>query len=258
MDTAPPNAPPEVPLASGLSLTARLFNIYATPGDVFTSIKGVETCLWNWLIPVLLSCLVGMVYVFVVFSQPNVQQQIRDAQEQQMQKLVDSGKLSTADLEAQRTRLEGIGMTMARVAGAFGVVTMSFLTVFALALVLKLLARFVLGHSVAYMKMVEVTGLTGMIAILGTLVQMLLVIIMGSLYVSVGPALFLGDFDVHNKVHLLIKSIDLTSFWCLAVLGIGLAKTAESSVLRATLPLFIGWFVLRAGVILVGWGSSGV
>jgi len=49
MDTAPPNAPPEISPASELSLAARLFNVYATPGDVFASIKGVEPCLWNWL-----------------------------------------------------------------------------------------------------------------------------------------------------------------------------------------------------------------
>jgi hypothetical protein len=259
MDATLPNAPSQTsPAAPTMSLSARLFNIYATPGDVFESIKGVELCVWNWLVPVLLSCVVGIIYVFVAFAQPNVQQQIQELQEQQMQKLVDSGKLSAADMEVQRARMEGVGMTIARVAGAMGAAVMSFVTVFGLALVLKLLARFVLHHSVEYMKLVEITGLTGMVAVLGAVVQMLLVIIMGSIYVSVGPALFLGEFDIHNKAHLLLKSIDLMTFWYLAVLGVGLAKLAESTFWRATIPLFCGWALLRVGIVLVGWGAKGM
>jgi hypothetical protein len=254
---APANATSSGPV---MSLPARLLNVFATPEDVFESLaRGGESSTGNWLLPVLLSCVVGIVYVLVGFAQPNVQQQIRDQQEQQLQKLADSGKMSAGDLEAARNRLEQINtITLVKISGAVGSVVMSFITVFTVALVLKAMAHWVLKQPVAYMKLVEVAGLAGMISVLGTIVQLLLVVIMGSIFVSAGPVLFIQEIDPHNKVHLLLASLNLMSFWYLAVLGVGLAKVARARFLQAAVPLLILWAVLRAVIMLAGWGKMGL
>jgi len=257
METVEPDVPSTVP-GSVMSLPARLLNVYATPSDVFESIKGAELCVWNWLLPVLLSCVVGIVYALVVFAQPNVQQQIREKQDEQLQKLVDSGKLTAADVDAQRARMDQIGLTVVKVAGGTGAVLVSFGAVFVLAAVLKVLASLMLKRSIEYMKLVEVAGLAGMIGLLGTIVQMLLVVMMGSVYVSVGPVLLISEFDPQNRWHLLLLSVNLMTFWYLAVLGIGLGKLAEASFWKATWPLVALWVLLRLGITWAGWGLKGI
>jgi hypothetical protein len=109
MDTLLPDPPSVSATLPAMSLTARLMNIYATPGDVFEVVQqSTQRCAANWLVPVFLSCVVGILFTWIALSQPNVEQQIREQQDQKLQKMVDSGKMSAADLEATRTRMEQI------------------------------------------------------------------------------------------------------------------------------------------------------
>ncbi len=81
-----------------MSLAARLENIYAVPGDVFAEIRAAGPSVANWLVPVLIACAVGVASVFVVFSQPAIQQQIREKQSAAMEKrfgeMVKAGKMT--------------------------------------------------------------------------------------------------------------------------------------------------------------------
>jgi hypothetical protein len=77
--TPPASAPPPV---VSTSLTSRLFNVIATPGDVFDEVKSGPPSVGNWLLPVFLSVLAGIAFSFVIFAQPAIVQQIRDAQDQ--------------------------------------------------------------------------------------------------------------------------------------------------------------------------------
>ncbi len=260
MDTLSPEPSPVGAEPPPLSLGARLCDIYAAPGDVFEWIRAsAERSVANWLVPTLLACLAGIVFTWVALSQPNVEQQIRERQDQKLQELADSGKMSEADVAAARSRLEQINlMTLVKISGSASAVVMSFAFVFIVALVLKLTARWWLGRSLPYMQLVEVAGLSGMILVLGSVVQLLLVIIMGSIYATPGPVLLVRDIDPQNKLHLALSSINLITLWYLGVLGLGLAKLTESRFLKAVTPLFLLWLLLRAGVILAGWASTGV
>jgi hypothetical protein len=258
METVLPSPPPSSAAAPEMSLPGRLLNVYATPGDVFDVVKEAELCVWNWLVPVLLSSIVGILYVLVVFAQPNVQQQLKEKQDQQLQKLVDSGKMTAADMEAQRTRMDQMGVVIVKVVGGSAAVLTSFAFPFILAVVLKVVARCFLGGTAEYMKLVEVAGLASMVSVLGIIVQMLLVVVMENVYVTPGPALFIGNFDVQNKVHLLLASVNLMTFWYLSVLGIGLARLAGGTFPRAAGPLFALWAGLRLSLVFLGWGSSGL
>src|SRR4051812_21600088 len=63
------------------SLVARMMNVLAAPGETFESITGTEPDHANWLAPVLLFLLVSWVSAAMVFSQPAIQQQMREAAE---------------------------------------------------------------------------------------------------------------------------------------------------------------------------------
>ena len=68
--------PADVPKPA-MSLTARLFNIFADPGEVFESVKTSKPAVANWLVPALIYPLAGMISVVVIFSQPAIVQQIQ-------------------------------------------------------------------------------------------------------------------------------------------------------------------------------------
>ena len=61
-----------------MSLTARLFNVFADPGEVFEEVKNGKPSAANWMVPALVFALAGVISVVVIFSQPAIVQQIHD------------------------------------------------------------------------------------------------------------------------------------------------------------------------------------
>jgi len=61
------NTPTPLPVADvqqpASSLGGRLVNMFAAPGDVFEEIRTSTPSSANWLVPLLLSCLVGVGYI---------------------------------------------------------------------------------------------------------------------------------------------------------------------------------------------------
>src|SRR5438034_863933 len=103
MEPVPPTvpAPPEAPAppAQPVSLTARLFNVLAAPGEAFESLKGLPAKAANWLVPVLLASVLGIVASNLMFSEPAIQQQIREQQRKVLDKMVQDGKLPRAQAD---------------------------------------------------------------------------------------------------------------------------------------------------------------
>lgn len=58
-ETNPPPAPANSPLST--SLIARWLNVFVTPGEVFEEVKASPPASSNWLVPLLLSCLVLLI-----------------------------------------------------------------------------------------------------------------------------------------------------------------------------------------------------
>src|SRR6266851_1368031 len=79
----PQSRPPAV-APPRMSLAARLLNVFAVPSDVFTDVKTAPNAVANWLVPVLLSALVGALAAIIILSQPAIQQQMREAQTKAM------------------------------------------------------------------------------------------------------------------------------------------------------------------------------
>src|SRR5262245_27479326 len=89
META--SAPPRLPesAAPRTSLRQRLMNVFAAPGDVFEEIKSRPVEVVNWLLPVVLSAVIGVVYSVVIFSQETVLHQLREVQERAVEKKIE-------------------------------------------------------------------------------------------------------------------------------------------------------------------------
>src|SRR5438477_3139453 len=184
------------------SLTGRLLNVYAAPGDVFDEIRKSAPSTANWLVPLLLACLVGVSYAFVVFSQESILQSLRDAQDKAMQKQVEAGKLTQQQAD-QRLEIaqQFMGPTMMKVFGSVGAVVANCVMLFLVALVTWLLGRWAFKVRFPYLKALEVAGLAGTINLLGGIVAMLLAVVMGNMAMTPGPVLLVHEFNPANKLH---------------------------------------------------------
>ncbi|MBE0539960.1 MAG: YIP1 family protein [Verrucomicrobia bacterium] len=253
MDQPPPiletPPPPETLKEPTMSLGARLLNIFAIPGDVFEEVRTTRPSVGNWLVPALIACAVGIVSVVIVLSQPAIQQQIREKQEQAMEKkfeeLIQAGKLTREQADQQIAAMEKLfGANLQKVFGSMGVVFYSFARIFFWALVLWLIGRWLLQAPIGYMKATEVAGLAGMISVLGAIVALLLRVNFSNPAASPSLALTVGEFDEKNVTHMLLAMVNLFDVWQVGVMASGLARLAGAPFVRALLPLIVFWLLM--------------
>jgi hypothetical protein len=257
---SPAPVPPveEVPDAAGGSFLGRVMNIYAAPGEAFAEVQSSPVRHVNWVVPLLLSAMVAVVYAMVVFSLPGVRSQVAEQQIRALDRRVEQGKMTAAQGEQAKQGLDNLSPVLMKVAAAVGgsIATAAWLVM--LALVLWLISRFALDARVPFGKWIEVAGLSSLIALLGTLATMLVVVIRDNLHSVIGPALFLADFDPRNKLHLALASVNVFTLWYLLVLAAGLARLAQVRYGVGCAWLLGGWVVLRAALILTGLAESGM
>jgi hypothetical protein len=244
--------PPRMPL------WARLVNIFATPGEVFESLKSRPPAAVNWLAPQMLGWLVTVAFCLMVFSQEQIIRSLRDAQEQGMQQQVRAGKMTQEQADqALATMDKFYGPKLMMVTGiVFGILGgLGYL--FVSALVVWGLDALAFKSGLNYSRSLEIVGLAGMINVLGGIVKMLLVLVTGNLNVTAGAALLFEKFNPSNRLHALAGALDLMMIWHLAVLAIGLASITGVSARKAAAALFGIWAVIVVGIIgissLFGW-----
>jgi hypothetical protein len=258
MNTNSLDDPPRDEPQPEAALPVRLANVYAAPGELFESLRGQPPKLSNWLVPIILAAIVGVISVWVMYSQPAILQQVADAQAQQIQKSVDEGKMTQEQADKIQRDFGPMQATIIRIAGMIVAPIMVFAWLFIVSLVFFLMLRWVFHAPVPFMKTVEVVGLSQMIGVLGGLVTTLLMVITGSMFANAGPVLAISDFDVGNKLHLLASSVNLMTLWWLGVVSIGLARVSQVSFAKLALALFGIWAILRLLIVFSGLGSSGM
>lgn len=258
MEEPPPvvETPPSAPKVPTMSLAARLLNVFAVPGDVFEEIKVAPHAMANWLVPALIASVVGAVSSILIFSQPTIQQQLREKQEQMMEKQVKAGKMTRAKADqAMSVAKKLTNPTMMKVFGAVGAVGSSFARVFWWALILWLLSRWFLKVQIGYLKAAEAAGLASMIASLGAVVTLLLIVNLGKMFSTPSLALTIGDFDEKNKSHLLLGAVNVFNFWLIGVLASGLGRLAGVPFMRAAFLLLGYWLAMELILIFSGLGA---
>jgi hypothetical protein len=240
------------------SLLARLANVYAAPGEVFDGLRERPPSVANWLVPVFLAAFVGMISVWVMFSQPAVLQQMEDIQNKRYEQLVADGKMTQEQVDQLQARMGDLQLTIMRIGGTVGALFGTFFWLFLMSLVFFLLLRWGFRTPQPFMKIVEVVGLSQMIGVLGGLVTTLLIVITGSMFTNLGPALLISDFDPGNKLHLLASSVNVFTLWWLGVVALGLSRISRVSLGKTALVLYGLWAALRLIIIYSGLGGSGM
>ncbi len=251
-----PEPPPAETPAPTTSLAGRLLNIFAAPSEVFDEIKAAAPSAANWLVPVIIYAVVGVISVCIMFAQPAIQQTVHDQQVKALDKQVQQGKMTQAQEDQILQMMDKfMGPKMLAALGSFAIVIYSFVSLFGWALVLWLLGRWLLKAQFDYMKVLEVAGLSSIIVVLGLVIGTLLAAILGRLYATPSLALLVSNFDPTNRGHLLLGAVNLIYFWHVGVLAIGLAKLSAGSTAKAFAVVFGFWVLIELLLIAVGLGQ---
>jgi len=251
-----PEPPPAGAPAPTTSLAGKLLNVFAAPGEVFDEIKVAAPSVANWLVPVLIYAVVGVISVCIMFAQPAIQQTVHDQQVKALDKQVQQGKMTQAqEDQALQIMDKFMGPTMLAVFGSVGMVIYGFVSVFGWALVLWLAGRWFLKARLDYLKVLEVTGLSSIIMVLGMVIGTLLAAILGRLYAGPSLALLVSNFDPTSRVHLLLGAANAIYLWHTGVLAIGLAKLSGGPMARAVAVIFGFWVLIELTLIGIGLGQ---
>jgi hypothetical protein len=251
--------PGEAPGIQAMSLGARLGNIFASPSEVFDNVKAAPPSTANWLVPTVIGIVLGIIFTFVVFSQPGVIQTMREPTEKKLDKMVADGKITRQIADQQMAMIDKfMTPTFFKVFWTLGALVAQPAMVFFIALVVWLVGKFALRGDFEYMRSVEAVGLCTMISVPGTIIYMLLVVIYGNMYMTPGPVLLLSHFDPANPLHVLLQSFNLIWLWYLAVLSTALARLSGASFAAAAgwgfglwgfcLALKLGFVILSAHI----------
>ena len=244
------------PQSPATSLGEKLLNVFAAPGEVFAEIKTVPKRSANWLVPVLINAVVGVVSVCILFAQPAIQQTIRDQQVKVLDQQVQKGKMTQAqEDQALQVINRFMGPTAMAVFGSISIVIYGFASIFWWALILWLLGRWFLKSRFNYAKAVEVAGLSSIILALAVIIGTLLAVILGRLYAGPSLALLVGNFNPANRIHLMLGAANLIYFWHTTVLGVGLAKLTGAPMAKSLAIILPYWLLAELLLIAVGLGQ---
>src|SRR5579883_3450673 len=149
-------SPAAAPPPATTSLGNRLVNVFIAPSEDFDEVKNSPPQALNWVVPLALSLIAGIIYCLVVFSQAAIVQQIRQLPEQRIEQMVKDGKMPRQMADKQ---IEFIDKMMSpSVLKLFGILGTTFtqaLMLFFSALVLWLIGSFIFRNPFDYMKGVE-------------------------------------------------------------------------------------------------------
>jgi hypothetical protein len=253
MDAAPiPPPPPETAPSEPSSLTDRLTNVIAAPGEVFPEIKNAPVRASNWLVPLILACIATVIYVSVAFSQPPVLRGLQDQRESAMRKKVAAGKLTQAQADQATAITERyLTPTVMTIVGSVGAIMGSVSGLFLMGLGIWLALKSCAGARLGYMKVVEICGLALMIDVPQKILRILLVAWKQNLLATASPALFLANPSTTNKADVFLSMIDVVDFWWLAVLSLGVSKVASIRYRTAAFITFGIWYAFRIIVALL-------
>jgi len=228
-----------------LSVSDAITGVITGPGETFDTL--VKTKKKNyWIIPVLLSIVIGVVITFIFFRDAQLMSGIMDKQkaqlEKRMEEQVKSGKMSPEQSKQaveQAEKFMDPKSPFFQIIGYGGTAVVPFLMLFVLSLIYLLLLK-VFKADVDFGNLLNVVGLPMIIIIIGSIISLVLSIVMGTVS-TLSPALILNEGLVGSRLAEFLTKVDLISIWYYIVVAIGLSKVAKISSGKSYVIVFGVW-----------------
>jgi Yip1 domain len=243
----------EQPRPPAISLGKSIANVFSSPAEAFEGLGSSASAPILWATTLLISVVFVATFSYIISSNDTFRGQIFDAQSKALQKQVEEGKLTQerADMATdQMQKMGGMFMVIGTVAGTIFVA----LYYFGGALFLWLAAKVVLKSPVGYGKFLEAYGIANWIGLLGTVITLLLMLGLNTMYATPSAALAIyAQYDPANNMHKIMSTLNVFVLWQTAVLGIGVAKMTGKPTMTGIGLTFVLWIVWVAISFALGF-----
>jgi hypothetical protein len=239
-----------------MSFSDKLINIFAAPGELYENVRQTGKTTSNWLIPLIILIVLSIVLTQVMLTNPSLADQLGTTIRKGMEKSVAEGKMTQEQMDRayEFARPGSVWFTMFSIGGS---IVWTLAKLFGLGLVFWLVGKTAMGAKAPYMKVVEVVGLTFLISALEVIVTTIMLFALDSLYATPSLALVvLRDFDLTNKLHVVLSNINVFTIWILTVTGIGLAKLFQRDLAKVLVLVFALWILWIVISVLTGFGAG--
>jgi hypothetical protein len=236
------------------SFATRAVNVLTAPGELFAEVSSAPVQGSSWLIPYFIMVALVALTMFAFTNNPVLYDQMLQPQREALAKGVAEGSMTQqqADQAAQFTANKGLFIAI----GIFlGVLYMSAI-MFGAPLALWIASKSLWKFNGGYRKILEIYGLANVVGIVGTLVAVIMMVMMESMYAQPSGAFFLRDsYQPGNFMHNVAASMNIFSIWQIGVVGIGLSAVSGKGR-GAGIGLAFGlWLVYVVAASLLGWGA---
>jgi hypothetical protein len=227
-----------------------LFHAIVSPDSVLLQIADTPVRHLRWLLPVILYVLISLSSVQILAQYPTLNDAFRETIRQVLQPGLDEqireGALTRKQVEWLYTFVTP-GTPQFLFAQGLGLVVGAFATLFGLAFLFWQLAKSAMNSHAPYLKVVEVVGMTFVIACLERIVTMMLMIGTESIYATPGLGLLAIDSAPQSFLYFVLSRINFFTLWELGFISRGLAFLFDRDfpkVLVLILALWIIWSVV--------------
>lgn len=236
--------PPAEP-ATPMSFIERVTNVFAAPGEAFENVRLTGPTATNWLLPYLIFIIVAIAMGQLLLNNPALVDQLGATIRKGIEQQVQEGKMTQDRADQVYDQFARPGSTWFVVTQIGAITFGSLLALFLIGLIYWMLGKSVMKATVPYMKVIEVLGLSMfLIGAVEQIVTMMFMYLFDSIHATPSLALFVADFDIHNKLHLALSKINAFTCWWLIVFSIGLSKLFQRDfpkVLVLTIALWVLW-----------------
>jgi hypothetical protein len=217
-----------------------VFDMLASPGEVFDEVVAAPPRLANWFVPTLL---VALASLFLMRAANYAAAPVSAASQtiESQSTAIDSavGQAEPGSVDWQRLS------TLATFAGAFSGTFWS-------AFLLWFIGRAFLRTRFSYLKTVEVVALASIIVALGAIVTALLIGISGDAATRPALSFFARRLPSTSHARLLLDTLNFFHLWSTTVLAIGLSRLSGVSFKESAFWVFGYWVVVRLALIVLG------
>lgn len=234
-----------------LSKSEAMGGVFTSPGETFEIIGNTPVKNY-WLIPVLVSIILGLIATFLFMGDAELAAKTMEKQRQkireQMEEKVKAGAMTKEEADNALAKAESFtntGSPFFKIIGFAGALVGPFLILFILSIVYLVILK-IMKSQIEFTNVLNVVGLAMLITALGNLLGMVISIIKGDVS-SIGLALVLNESSLGAKAYSLVSKLDVFNIWFYIVIGIGLSKVAKIDPAKSIIIAFIP-FVLYVGI----------
>jgi len=224
--------------AETMSFIQRVINVFVNPGKAFIAVRNKP----NWIPPAMLVILLGLLMTYLIA--PIAMQE----QEEKTITMLEKRGMSQDQIDEALESGQAIGKYIMYPSALIGGIVVLLLS----AAIWLFVSNTLLGGQARYTQMLEVAGLSSLIATVGMFIKIPIILAQKTMNVHFSLATFLPENSKDTFLYKFLINTDLFNVWSIAVLCIGIAVVGGLKVKKVwpvVVALLIVWYL---GVAALG------